>query len=407
LLEKYKSFHGYPLKPIKVKNPQNSVPKDSLCHTCRAIHKYLYFNDGKKRSQLKCKVCGSLSQVHLRHRSQPNHFCPYCERPLFVYKTRKEFTIFKCQNKDCSHYLKNKKNLNYGERLLFLIKPFEFKLHYQFREYHFKTEQLIHSSPEPKSSIQNIRNSLHTLSLVLTFHITFGISARKTAYMLREVFELPLSYQSVLNYCEMAAYHCHKFNLKFKGDIDNIQAGDETYIKISGKHNYCFFFISSKSLKISAYHIDDSRDTLPATVAISEAIRTALPQQNITLITDGNPAYQDAVHFLNQDREPDSQIDLKNVIGLQNLDSVSEEFRPFKQLIERLNRTYKFHIRSANGFTSNNGAVSLTTLFVTFYNFLRPHMSLKYRSPIELDFLKGINTIQNRWAAIIQYAILL
>jgi transposase-like protein len=407
LLEEYKSLHNHPLKPIKVKNPQNAVPKDSICHTCKAPHQYLYFNDGKKRLQLKCKICGSLSPVNLRHRFKPKHFCPYCESPLFVYKTRTEFTIFKCQNKNCSFYLKNKQNLNYGEKLLFLVKPFEFKLHYQFREYHFSTEQLIHSSPEPKSSITNIRNSLHTLSLVLTFHITFGISARKTAYMLREVFELPLSYQSVLNYCEMAAYHCHKFNLKFKGDIDDILAGDETYIKISGKHNYCTFFISSENLKITAYHIDNSRDTLPAAIAVSEAIRTAEPNQEITLVTDGNPSYQEAVHFLNQSRDPDSKINLKNVIGLLNLDTVSEEFRPFKQLIERLNRTYKFHVRSANGFTSNNGAVSLTTLFVTFYNFLRPHMSLDYQSPIQLDFLRGINTIQNRWAAIIQHAILL
>jgi len=393
------------LSPINVKDAKNLVPKDSLCRTCGAPHQYLYFNDGKKRTQLKCKVCDSLSQVHPRYRLQPNHFCPHCESPLSVYKIRTEFTTFKCYNKNCFLYLKNKNNLNFGERLIFSVKPFEFKLHYQFREYHFSTEQLTLSSPEAKSSIQNIRNSLHTLSLVLTFHITFAISARKTAYMLREVFKLPLSYQSVLNYCEMSAYHCHKFNLKFKGGVDDIQAGDETYIKVQGKHHYCTLFISSKSLKISACHIDDSRSTLPAAISISEAIRTASPSQKFTLITDGNPAYQDAVHFLNQNRKPDAKLILKNVIGLQNLDSVSEEFRPFKQLIERLNRTYKFHVRSANGFTSKNGAVALTTLFVTFYNFLRPHMSLKYRTPIELDFLKGIDTIQNRWAAVIQYAI--
>lgn len=336
---------------------------------------------------------------------ESNHFCPHCESPLHVYKIRSEFTIHKCFNKNCSYYLKAKQNLNFGEKLLFSVKPSNFKLHYQSREYHFSTEQLVHSSPEPKSSITNIRNSLHTLSLVLTFHVSFAISARKTAYMLREVFKLNLSYQSVLNYCEMAAYHCHKFNHEFKGDVDVTQAGDETYIRVRGKHNYCTFFISSKKLKITAYHIDDTRDTLPATIAIAEAIRTAKPGQEIELITDGNPSYQNAVHFLNQHRDPDPKINLKNVIGLQNLDSVSEEFRPFKQLIERLNRTFKFHSRSAAGFNSNNGAVSFTTLFVTFYNFLRPHMSLKYRVPVELDFLKNIDTLQNRWAAIIQYAV--
>ena len=203
----------------------------------------------------------------------------------------------------------------------------------------------------------------------------------------------------------MAAYHCHKFNLAYKGNVDNIQAGDEAYIKVNGEHNYTFFFISAKKLKISAYHLDTSRDTLPATIAINEAIRTASSNLKTFIITDGNPSYQNAIHFLN--KSLDNKLKLKNVIGLQNLDTVSTRFRPFKQLIERLNRTYKFHIRAAAGFSSKNGALSLTTLFVTFYNFLRPHMSLDYKVPVPLDFLKGFDTLQGRWAVLIQNAIAL
>jgi len=283
------------------------------------------------------------------------------------------------------------------------IKSSQIKLHYQFREYHFTNEQLVHSSPKPHSNITNIRNSLNTLCLVLTFRVSFALSARKTAYLLREVFKIPLSGQSVINYCEMAAYHCHKYNLSFKGDTDNFQAGDETYIKINGEQNYTFFFISAKKLKITAYHVDSTRDTLPATIAINEAIRTANPNRKIFLITDGNPSYQNAIHFLNQFL--DNKLKLKNVIGLQNLDLVSTKFRPFKQLIERLNRTYKFHMKAAAGFSSKNGAVALTTLFVTFYNFLRPHMSLDYKVPVPLDFLKDSDTLQGRWASLLQNAL--
>lgn len=203
----------------------------------------------------------------------------------------------------------------------------------------------------------------------------------------------------------MAAFHCHKFNFKYKGNVDKFQAGDEAYIKVNGNHHYTFFFISSRNLKITAYHVDSTRDTLPATIAINEAIRTANPKQKLFIITDGNPAYKHAVDFLN--KSLDNPLKLRNVIGLQNLDTISTKFRPFKQLIERLNRTYKFHLRSAYGFPSKNGAISLTTLFVTFYNFLRPHMSLDYKVPVPLDFLKGIDTLQGRWAALIQNAITL
>jgi len=226
-----------------------------------------------------------------------------------------------------------------------------------------------------------------------------GLSSRKTAFILRNVFSIKISYRSVLNYAQLAAYYCHIFNLAYKGNVDNRQAGDETYIKIKGKNAYAFFFISEKKRSITAYHIADNRGTLPATTAMNEAIRTSLPEQSITLVTDGNPSYPAGIHFLNQ--KYSNLITHKKVVGLQNLDAESEEFRPLKELIERLNRTYKYHIRAASGFNSTNGAIALTTLFVTHYNFLRPHSSLHYNVPIPLDELKNIPTIQGKWAKVI------
>lgn len=132
---------------------------------------------------------------------------------------------------------------------------------------------------------------------------------------------------------------------------------------------------------------------------MNEAIRTSKPEQEVTLVTDGNPFYPAGIHFINQSR--DSKLTHKKVVGLQNMDSKSEEFRPFKQLIERLNRTYKFHTKAACGFKNKNGAVSLTTLFVTHYNFLRPHSTLNYQLPVQIEALKNIDTLQGKWAKVL------
>ena len=242
------------------------------------------------------------------------------------------------------------------------------------------------------------------LGLVLAFHVSCAISARKTAFILGNIFNVPISYQTVLNYAEAAAYHCHLFNHQNKGPIDPISAGDETYIKILGKHHYVFFFVSTKSLKITAYHVAHNRDVLPAAVAMLEALRTAKPDQKLTFITDGNPSYAAATHFINALSNPSAPISHRKVIGLQNLDNESAEYRLYKQIIERLNRTYKFHVRPAHGFNCRNGAVALTTLFVTHYNFLRPHMSLKYQPPISVPQLKSITTLQGKWTKILSMA---
>lgn len=403
LLTKYEQTHGKPLAPVRCRAGSPRVPDLVVCPCCHAPHEYLYYNDGKKRTQLLCKVCNELFPVERRFRKKTRYYCPYCRHALFTWKQRKEVTIYKCCNDTCEYRIRQTDKLNERERKLVKEKSSQFKLAYQYREYHFEPSELTHCAPEDQSfTLTRTHNGPNIIGLVLAFYVSFALSARKTAFVLRSVFGIPISYQSVLNYAAAAAFSCHRFNLNHKGPIDQISAGDEAYIKVMGKQHFVFLFLSSESLKITAYHVADTRETLPAIVAMNEAIRTADQSQPIVLVTDGNPSYPAGIHFLNEQRGV--SIDHKKVIGLQNLDSESEAYRQFKQLIERLNRTFKYHVKPSHGFNSINGAIALVTLFVTHYNFLRPHTSLKWRTPIPLKELEGIATIQGKWAKILSLA---
>jgi putative transposase len=350
-------------------------------------------------------VCSSLSQVEKKsHKGKKTkYYCPYCHHALFQWKQRKECTIYKCCNHNCLYRVRNISKLNEKEKELREKKTSQFKLCYQYREYHYKPNQLTHAGPEnPAVDLARIHNGPHVLGLILTFYVSFALSARKTAQVLKSVFSIPVSYQTVLNYAAAAAFYCHSFNLGNKGPINDISTGDEAYIKVMGKHHYVFFFVSSQNLKITAYHVADTRETLPAIIAMKEAIRTADPNQPIMLVTDGNPSYPAGIHFLNAQRP--NHLAHRKVLGLQNLDSESQAYRPYKQLIERLNRTFKHHVRPAHGFSSVNGAIALVTLFVTHYNFLRPHTSLNWQVPVPMAQLQGIDTIQGKWAKILSLA---
>lgn len=407
LLSEYHTKHGKPLSAVTYRPTSQTVPHHISCPLCNAPHTFIYYNDGKRRSQLKCKVCGHLFQVtqRFRNHNKSKFFCPYCHHALFKWKDRTEVTIYKCCNDNCPHRVQALNKLNPAERSTRKKLSSQFKLCYQYREYHYKPGDLLHSQPDtPKVDLSKIHNAPTILGLILSFYVSFAIPARKTAFILRSVFNINVSYQTVLNYAAAAAFSCHRFNLHHKGPIDSLCAGDETYIKVMGNHHYVFLFISSESLKITAYHIADNRGTQPAITAMNEAIRTAQPHQEITLITDGNPSYPAGIHFINSNQNVHPAIEHRKVIGLQNLDKDSEEFRPFKQLIERLNRTYKYHVKPSCGFSAFNGAVALTTLFVTHYNFLRPHMSLHYKTPVHLPDLEGISTIQGKWTKILSLA---
>ncbi len=405
ILTEYERTHGKPLSLVRYRAGSSRVPNEVVCPLCNASSGYLYYNDGKKRSQLLCKVCGELFQAGRRFRKKTRYWCPYCLHALFVWKQKKEATYYKCCNDHCEYRVGQIGKLNERERKLAMKKRSQFKLSYQYREYHYQPHEIALPGPEPQAlTLGRAYNGPNVLGLVLAFYVSFALSARKTALVLRSVFGISLSYQSVLNYAAAAAFYCHTFNLTYKGPIDNISAGDEAYIKVMGKQHYVFFFISSENLKITAYHVADNRETLPAIITMNEAIRTADQNQVLMLVTDGNPSYPAGLHYLNEQRGKDAIVVHKKVVGLQNLDSESEAYRPYKELIERLNRTFKHHIRPSHGFNTVNGAVALVTLFVTHYNFLRPHTSLKWQVPIPLKELEGIATIQGKWAKILSLA---
>lgn len=97
-----------------------------------------------------------------------------------------------------------------------------------------------------------------------------------------------------------------------------------------------------------------------------------------------------------------SKLTKHTVIGLENLDPISTEYREFKQLIERLNRTYKYHTRPRAGFKTFEGAIALTTLFVAYYNFMRPHSSLKGKAPVRLPCLEHCSLMPEAWIALLK-----
>ena len=83
-------------------------------------------------------------------------------------------------------------------------------------------------------------------------------------------------------------------------------------------------------------------------------------------------------------------------------DPVSKEYRPFKQRIERLNRTFKASYRVTCGYGTDDGAYYGVNLWVAYYNFLRPHELHKWKRPLnEVDMLKDAGNMPGKWQLLI------
>lgn len=394
--------YNYDIKPIKRRSVCD-IPDDATCPYCHAPKDYLYKNNGS-HNQLMCKVCGRKSQTGINEFSNKVVLrCPHCSHTLVHKKDRKHFIIHKCVNPKCPYYLHNLKKVEKKH----LAEPFgknKYKLHYIYREFtvdFFKMD--ISSLPKNASSLRFSRHNAYIMSLCLTLHVNLGLSLRKTAQALKDLYNISISHQQVANYARTAAIVIKPFVDNYDYKPSDTLVADETYIKVRGVKGYVWFVMDALKRSILGYQVSDNRGVGPCILAMRMAFRNfkdKLPK-GFKFIADGYSAYPLAAQQFFIKFGEKFKFDITQVIGLTNDDEVSKEFRPYKQIVERLNRTFKATYRVKCGFDNFEGANYNVALWVAYYNFLRPHSIHNYKPLNKVDLLDTADTMPDKWILLI------
>ena len=328
--------------------------------------------------------------------------CPHCGNTLVPKKDRKFFIVHKCVNKKCPYYLHQLKKVAKED----LKEPHgknKYKLHYIYREFTVDFFRMdLNSLPKNASSLKFSKFDAHTMSLCLTLHVNLGLSLRKTSQALKDLYNISISHQQIANYCKTAAICIKPFVDNYDYKPGDTFTADETYIKIRGFKAYIWFIMDAASRSILGYQVSDNRSVGPCILAMRMAFRQfkELPK-NFKFIADGYSAYPLAALQFAQELGDAFKFSITQVIGLTNDDAVSKEFRPFKQMIERLNRTYKASYRTTNGFSNIDGANYDLALWVAYYNFLRPHKNTGYKVLNQVDMLQNADNMPGKWQFLI------
>lgn len=405
----YKDFLAYikwkydvDVKPVKRRSICD-IPDNYICPHCNAPKEYLYKNNGS-HNQILCKVCGNSSSCNPKEFEVTNKlFCPHCSHALAAKKDRKFFRVHKCVNPKCPYYLNNLKKVDKKH----LAEPYGknyYKLHYIYREFtvdFFAME--LSSLPKNSSSLKFSKHNAHIMSLCLTLHVNLGLSLRKTAQAMNDLYGIKISHQMVANYARTAALVIKPFVDNYDYKPSNTLVADETYIKIRGIKGYIWFIMDAVSRSVLGYQVSDNRGVGPCILAMRMAFKgfkDKLPK-NFKFIADGYSAYLLAAQQFFIKKGNAFKFDITQVIGLTNDDAVSAEFRPFKQLVERLNRTFKASYRIKCGYDNLDGASYDLALWVAYYNFLRPHSSLRHRVLNRIEMLEGADNMPGKWQLLI------
>lgn len=279
----------------------------------------------------------------------------------------------------------------------------KYKLHYIYREFTLDFFSMdLSSLPKNASSLKFSRHNAHVMSLCLTLHVNLGLSLRKTSQALKDLYNISVSHQQIANYCKTAAVCIKPFVDRYPYEKGDVFTADETYIKIRGVKAYVWLIMNAATRSIIGCQVSDNRGVGPCILAMRMAFRglAKLPER-FKFIADGYSAYPLAAMEFAKKLGKDFSFKVTQVIGLANDDAVSTEHRPFKQMIERLNRTYKASYRHTNGFDSIDGANYDLALWVAYYNFLRPHKHSKYKVLNEVEMLQGADNMPGKWQLLI------
>lgn len=396
LLAYYQLRYHKTLKPV-ARRKECDIPEDCLCPCCNAPMPYLYRNNGKK-GQILCKVCQTaFSPEENRFHKQYTLKCPHCSHALVHKKDRKHFIVHKCVNPKCSYYLHNLSKVKPGKQ------KSEYKLHYIYREFTVDFFRMdLNSLPKNASSLKFRKHDSHVMSLCLTMHVNLQLSFRKTALALKDLYGIEISHQQVANYCKTAALVVKPFVDNYNYPKSSVFTADETYIKVRGIKGFIWFIMDAASRSIIGYQVSDNRGVGPCILAMRQAFQhmKELPVK-FKFIADGYSAYPLAAQQFLHEFGSKFQFDITQVIGLTNDDEVSKKYRPYKQMIERLNRTYKMSYRPTNGFDNYDGANYDLALWVAYYNFLRPHKHNKYQVLNKVEMLENAPNMPAKWQMLI------
>jgi transposase-like protein len=157
---------------------------------------------------------------------------------------------------------------------------------------------------------------------------------------------------------------------KCKPDVGGVWVADETVIDIDGKNVWLWDIIDTKTRFLIASHMSFTRTTRDAQALMEQAYRRTgkIPR---VIYTDKLQAYLDGIELTfgaDTEHRQGSPFDIENNTNL----------------IERMHGTIKSRTKVMRGLHTVESAQLFLDGWLVHYNFFRPHMSLRDRTPAQV-----------------------
>lgn len=273
-------------------------------------------------------------------------FCHSINIKKFGIRHNKDFDVQKYQCKDCKQY-------------------FSFNIGFEKMKHN---PQAVTTAMQLYFSGESLRNTKNSLKLL-------GVK---------------VSHQTVFNWIEKYTNLMKQYVEKLKPNVSDTWRADEVFIKFSGDIKYLFALMDDETKYWIAQEVAQTKDRHDARNLFHVGKEVAGKRPN-TLITDGLPAYHDAFNkeFYSNICPQSKHINAIKLDGDMN-----------NNTMERANGEVRDREKVMRGLKVTD--TPILPGYQIFHNFMRPHQSLKGKTPAEACgiYVEG----GNKWITLIQNA---
>jgi transposase-like protein/rubredoxin len=330
-----------------------SCPK---CNNKHSFYRYGKDSDGYQKYQ--CRGCkhqfapdrpsvaregaGQTEQSLRRERRYPS--CPVCGKASFLHHDYEHYSNYRCGDKKCYHSFFVWKNTSISSPSM--------------------------SNLFGKHDFKRMRYPVHLIVTALSMFYLGKNSFRNISLILRIAFNINVSHTTISNWCTKFAPLFDDIRLQLLPLLDfnsDEWHTDETVVKIAGVKYYIWFVIDSETRFIVGFHLSPHRDSPQAVSVLSEAAEHGTPN---SIVSDRYAAYK---------------IPVKSLFdGVKHIRVESFKDDISNNLIECFNKQFKAWYKTKQGFSSFDSANNLISMFVFFFNFVRPHSALNNLTPAQV-----------------------
>jgi len=239
-------------------------------------------------------------------------------------------------------------------------------------------------------NLPTMRVNKHAIITALSMYFE-GLSVRKVSRQLESIYGEHVNQTTVWRWVQKYSKLVSEYVKTLSPQIGGKWHHDETVIRCEGQNVWFWEMIDEETRFLVASHLSETRTLEDTITQFKRALETA-KRKPTALFLDGSMQYDAAFNKVFYSRYKAGQVEMVKRIGIQS--------RETNNIVERLHETVKERTRPMRGFKNEDSARIILEGYAVNYNFARPHLSLKGKTPAQQA---GIEV--KGWKALVENAI--